>query len=457
MRLATTKVKRWLAEHAGLDPELLDRAWLDRVIQRRLEERGVADADSYCRVLDQDPRERERIVEQVSVGETSFFRYPNSFEVLVRHLSGLRGRPPQRSQLRMLSVACATGEEPYSMAMAAVHAGWPHRQVTVDAIDRNAEALAAARAGVYSLRVPRQPLPTWARHWMHEEARRLHVDAAIRKTVRFHCGDVLTAPSGLLPGRYAVVFCRNLLIYLHDEARNELVAKLAAWLEPEGLLFVGHAEQVERLQPRFAILAEPGAFALRYVRATDPGLSDEPAASTLAPVSPAEQAEGLAARTRFPRAWPPTPRSRVSQASSAGVAGTAGAKRSAAPAEASQTPPPTKANPLGSPDEWAIERVRALADTGRLIEAAEAAEAALTDGSASAELYQLLGSVQLARGRFAEARDALRRAVYLDSRHEESLLQLAMVYQRMGEESQAARYRKRAARVHRQKEGESTS
>jgi chemotaxis protein methyltransferase WspC len=68
-------------------------------------------------------------------------------------------------------------------------------------------------------------------------------------------------------------------------------------------------------------------------------------------------------------------------------------------------------------------------------------------------LYQLLGSIQLSQGRLHEARDALRRAVYLDAEHEESLLQLALVYQQLGDESHAARYRQRAARAHQRNVG----
>jgi chemotaxis protein methyltransferase WspC len=63
-------------------------------------------------------------------------------------------------------------------------------------------------------------------------------------------------------------------------------------------------------------------------------------------------------------------------------------------------------------------------------------------------MYHLLGSIQLSRGRLAEAREALRRAIYLDPNHEESLLQLAIVYQRLGDQRHAARYRRRAARAH---------
>ena len=100
-----------------------------------------------------------------------------------------------------------------------------------------------------------------------------------------------------------------------------------------------------------------------------------------------------------------------------------------------------------------IARARTAADQGHLDTALTDIQAALQSSPPSAELYQLLGSIQLSQGRLSEARDALRRAVYLDPDHEESLLQLAIVYQGLGDDSHATRYRRRAARAHHRKAG----
>jgi len=93
------------------------------------------------------------------------------------------------------------------------------------------------------------------------------------------------------------------------------------------------------------------------------------------------------------------------------------------------------------------------ADQGHLETALTDIQAALPSSPFSADLYQLLGSIQLSQGRLPEARDALRRAVYLNPDHEQSLLQLAIVYQRLGDDAHATRYRKRAARAHQREVG----
>ncbi len=430
-----SRVKQWLVEHAGLDPELLQRDWLDRAIEQRLRQLGVPSEERYCVLLEQDPAERDRIIREVSVGETSFFRYPASYELLVQHLRQRREPSGRRAELRMLSMACATGEEPYSMAIAALYAGWPVEAVSIDAVDRNHDALAVARVGRYPSQRSRQPLPPWASPWLSVEGNEFCVAPAIKPAVKFVQADAVATPDSLLHERYAVVFCRNLLIYLHDEARVRLVDKLAGWLETGGLLFVGHAEQLQSLRSTFQMVSYPGAFALRRVESTGAELPAPPMAENSVPRSRVEIGSVAAHDNR-----PVEASLRADRADQAVDTRQArhGAGRDTGTHE-------TAANlPL-------IERARAAADQGRLDAALADIQTALQASAPSAELYQLLGSVQLSLGRLPEARDALRRAVYLEPDQEESLLQLAIVYQRLGDDSHAARYRKRAARAYQNK------
>ena len=382
-------------------------------------------------MLDVDSAERERIVREVAVSETSFFRYPDSYDLLIQHLQSLRQRQPS-GRLRMLSIACASGEEPYSMGVAAVYSGWPAERVEVIGVDRSEKTLQAARRGQYPLRQRHQPIPAWSQAWLREEGGQLTVDPSIIRTVRFLQADAITAPTSLLPGRYAVVFCRNLLIYLHIEARNQLVDKLDEWLEPDGLLFVGHAEKLDVLRSRFQAIACPGAFALwRSASAADPTAIQMDAPKPV----------------RFRR---PASRENVPPGPEPGVTRPLRVVPRPLQTEDKEVLPQTAAYE----EDTSLEQARRLADLGRLDEASALLQAAMQAGRPSAELYHLLGSVQLALGCLPEARDAFRRAVYLEPDHEESLLQLSIVYQRLGDDSHAARYRKLAARAHRSRNEE---
>lgn len=321
------------------------------------------------------------------------------------------------------------------MAMAALHAGWPAKDVVIDAVDRNGEALAIAKAGKYT---PRRSLafhPTWAEAWLEGKGDRRRVADVVKSVVRFHQADVLGPSSPIPAGSYAAVFCRNLLIYLHADARELLVDRLMRWLEPEGMLFVGHAEQLDVLRDRLRWINRPGTFAFenRQSPAIPPGKS--PAESPTGQIAPSPDAARPLAGS--------DPRDLATAAKRAPD------RSPAAPSAPSKT--------YALDDASRMDQARELADGGRLDEAIATLSAIESSEPPDAVFYRLLGTIQVARGCWSEARDALRRALYLDPDHEEALLHLSVVYQRLGDEALAARYRRLAARAHGKTVGETLS
>ncbi len=393
-----------IAERTGLAPDLLDRPALEGFVVRRCGELKLPNPKAYQELVLRDPDELDRLVQEVSVAETWFFRYPASFELLTRHAARLWQE--RRASLRMLSVACATGEEPYSMAMAAAQAGWPLDRILVDAIDRHEPSLAIARSACYRQRSFREPLPSWAEPWLRREARDTHVDARLAARVRFACQDALKAERPGDGTTYDVVFCRNLFIYLHGTARGMLVDGLSHLLSADGLLFVGHAECAILPTDRFALAEVSHAFALRPKRSSQPpGLNPPDGTRTVTPTP-----------VRPPRKQPAPPRPE-------------------APLPRSTAPQPAAT----------LAEARALADAGQV----DAAIAVLQDiQSPLPDVYDLLGSIQVSRGQWQEARDAFRKVLYFDPHHETALLHMAVVSEQLGEPQQAARYRRRAARAH---------
>jgi chemotaxis protein methyltransferase WspC len=285
----------------------------------------------------------------------------------------------------------------------------------VDAIDRNDRSLEVARNGRYSLKALRDDIPSWSRRWLYERHGQLHVASQIRQAVHFVRADIL-AGTGWFAGPYAVVFCRNLLIYLHAEARRQLVDGLSIWVEQNGLMFVGHAEHLEILRPYFDPLPDVGAFGLRR-RAGDQSLLVE------RPQSPAPHAISATKRT---------------------------ALRPARPSLRQASTPASDSLPVVD----LYRQARDLADRGQLDAARDKAQSALQHDGPTTQLYHLLANLELARGQLGSAREALLRAVYLEPEHEESLLQLAILSQQLGDELAAEHYRKRAARVRRRNQAE---
>ncbi len=261
MKETLERIEALLRDSIGLDPESMGPHAVRFAILACMTAAGARDADAYLKML-ADPRERERLIAAVAVPESSFFRDPGSFEAL-RDLA----RERRDVKLRILSLPCASGEEPYSIAMTLLDAGLAPTQFTIDAVDIRAGAIDGAHSGVFR--------PSAFRTAMAVDARSRYFDdfairARVRGLVRFQTGNLLDPL--LLRGRtFEVVFCKNLLIYFTPEARARAVVQLQRLLAPGGRLFAGASEvgwlqatgKFELLAPATAMMLGPASEASR--------------------------------------------------------------------------------------------------------------------------------------------------------------------------------------------------
>jgi chemotaxis protein methyltransferase WspC len=353
-----------LARHAGLVLDQLGRKAIGRV-----------DLAS--------PTALEQAAEILAVPETWFFRDGEPFVCLARFAA--RGPRP----LRVLSVPCATGEEPYSIAIALLEAGLAPGEFTIDAVDISAHAIAVARCAVYGKSSFRHPMPGLIEKHFDpvERGYRLHDEVAAQ--VRFRQANLLEGLAPALP--YHAIYCRNLLIYLHQEARQKVVAILRGLLAADGVLFAGHSEITLFLEAGFRKVEHPRSFACRAVAATSPAPPRR---------KPAVDARIGAATVR---------------------------ERS------STTVPPAPA----------LDAARRLADQGRLAEAT----ALCTRLSPTADVFFLQGLISQSSDRFADAEEFFRRALYLDPGHLESMVHMSLLCASRGDSERSTVFRDRALRL----------
>jgi len=403
-----------LKQTMGLDAASIGSAVVQRAVQERLAACQLPDAQAYWERLGSSAPELQELIEAVVVPETWFFRDPASFAALARLLCE-DGRPPQaQTGLRLLSVPCSTGEEPYSLAMALLDAGFPEGALRIDAVDISTRALARAQDAVYGRNSfrgselafrDRYFLATAGGHSLVDEARRL---------VQFRHGNLL---DGLMAEaeRYDVIFCRNVLIYFDRATQDRAIAVLKRLLKPRGWLFVGPSETALLSDHGFVSAKLPLAFAFREGPAAGGDIKLRAAHGPSTPV-----------HTRAPAAAaPPAFRPRT-------VPAPAAMPRAAAPAEA----------PAG------IDHARRLADQGHLADAAAHCEAHLSQHGPSAEVFHLLGLVRDASGNADDAADQYRKALYLEPDHHEALVHLALLLRKRGDEAGAQRLQRRASRLH---------
>jgi chemotaxis methyl-accepting protein methylase len=186
----------------------------------------------------------ERLLSGLLVHETFFYRYGAQLDVMARGLvSVLRESPPVT--LRLWSAGCSSGPEAYTLAMIAILAREQARcraDVQVLGTDLSSSAVAVAQKAVYPSSTV-VDLPREMRDRFLEDAGsgRHRVREEVMRVVRFRVHNLRSHP---VPGSFHVISCRNVLMYLREEAVRVAVGHLAGALDPRGVLAVGHGESL---------------------------------------------------------------------------------------------------------------------------------------------------------------------------------------------------------------------
>jgi chemotaxis protein methyltransferase CheR len=220
-------------------------------------ERGT-DTGLVVDALETDPKLLGEIADTLRVGETRFFRDPVQWRALESGiLPGLR-----HERVRALSIGCSTGEEVWTLAMVLAQVcGGSGRGFRVVGVDRSEAALSVARDGKYpSESVAEVPAATRSRYFEPDSRGAVGVAAELRAHVTFSSRDVM---SGLPPGQYEIVICKNLLIYFGQQARLQLLQNVFKALAPGGALIVARSEvSLVRAVGQPTRVVAPGVFVL---------------------------------------------------------------------------------------------------------------------------------------------------------------------------------------------------
>jgi chemotaxis protein methyltransferase WspC len=400
MRRTTAALRKLLHDCTGLAPSEAD-------LERALREH-VPDAPAGFATRPGTP-DFETLVDLVVVPESWMMRDPAVFAEALRFVQARLAARPAR-QLRILSLPCAGGEEPYSMALVLAQAGVPAARCRIDGIDLSQAAVARARAGRFTRNAFRGADLAFRARWFTPCGDDYLVADALREYVTFSQGNLLD-PDGLPGGtRYDLVFCRNLLIYFDHAGSARAAHAIGALLADDGLLLSGYAEAPSFCRHGFAPAPQAG-FALRKQAAGAPAPAPRPARAPLRVVPAAVPATAALPSTR------PVP----------------------APKLAPSLPPNVP------PD--LLAQARDHADAGRLADAEAACRAALAATPDSADAWFLLGMVEECGGKPKAADASWRRCVYLAPEHYEALCSLAMLHERLGDAAAGTGFRQRAARI----------
>ncbi len=363
-------------------------------VARRMAAVAAVDSTSYLERLEDPERgeaEWEALEAEITIGETFFFRYTEQFEALTtRILPDLIRRNAERRRIRIWSAGCASGAEPYSVAIVLRNLlgdAWDDWHVRVIGTDMNAAAIAAARRGEFGRWALRSLSDAdRARYFRPASATTWSLRPAYRAAVQFERHNLLSLLDGTSPLQFTdfdLILCRNVLIYFHPDTAARVVGALGNCLIDDGWLLVGHAEPTPAFAGVLQAVNLPGTTVYRR------GPMPEPVAApaVFAPVLPPET---LGARPAPRRSLVPRP-------------------------TASALPPPVQAEAAAPARlDDLVEAVRVLADRGELEAARRACRAGLDANPTSPALHFYDGLVARALGEEREAEAAFRRAIYLD-------------------------------------------
>jgi chemotaxis protein methyltransferase WspC len=399
--------EEFLREKIGLDPATIGVKAIERAIRLRMDHCGSSSTQDYWDRINDGGDELQELIEALIVPETSFFREPEAFRALGHFVVEEWSPAHSGDILHILSAPCSSGEEPYSIVMTLVDAGFPAERLRVDAVDISLRALAHGEEATYGANSFRGTDLSYRDRYFEKDSRGYALSPLIRGRVEFRHGNLLRSQYHFSRHLYDVIFFRNLLIYLDRGIQDLVLESLGRILTPEGLLFVGPAEAFLATARGFKAINRSLTFAFRK--------------STLrTEVSPELQYPHVHRKPK-PRAGP------VSRTHSRTI----------------RVAPPVTV-PSSLPDE-SLATARSLADSGKLVEAAAACEAHIVRHGGSAQAYCLLGLIHDANGNQRFAEEGYRKALYLDPGHGEALTHLALLSERLGDLERARRLRERAA------------
>ncbi|WP_110949924.1 CheR family methyltransferase [Pseudomonas bohemica] len=421
----------FLKNRIGLDVASVGEAIIERAVRQRCMITKAADHDGYWQLLQSLAEEQQALIEAVIVPETWFFRYPESFVTLGKlataRLTQLNGARP----LRILSLPCSTGEEPYSIAMALFDAGLQAQQFKIEAVDISPLSLQRARRGVYGKNSFRGDQLGFRERYFSQVEDGYRLEDRVRERVGFQTGNLLDPTLPVAQSAYDFVFCRNLLIYFDVDTQRCGFEALKRMTHDDGVLFIGPAEGSLLGRMGMASIGIAQSFAFRH-RAVQEGafpavLPAPPSLSPL-PAVPLSVSARPAASLRRPVSAPVKSN-----------------MRSFAPMPPIMRSPAPAVTATGEAATL-LDSIRKLANEGKSAEAKIACEQYLKRYEPVASVFYWLGLLSEVGGDVLGAQGSYRKALYLQPQHPEALAQLAALLAAQGDSAGARRLQERAAR-----------
>ena len=268
VRISSEEVERFcdfLYRRTGLSLSESKRYFIDRRLEERIAATGSPSFQAYFSLLRADAdHEIEFLINSFTVNETYFYREDHQLRCMTSNLLGaiVEQRPPG-STIRIWSIPCSTGEEPYSIALWLME-NWPqvdNYNVEIVGSDIDTRALRAAAEGIYGDRaLMRLSRGIVDRYFKPVADSKHEIDEGLRNSIEFTRANLIDPKDMARYRDFDLIFCRNVLIYFDDASRRQAAENLYDCLRPGGYICLGHSESMSRISPLFSVCRFPDAI-----------------------------------------------------------------------------------------------------------------------------------------------------------------------------------------------------
>jgi chemotaxis protein methyltransferase CheR len=255
----------FLYRRTGLSFSERKRYFIDRRLEERIAATGSPSFQAYFSLLRSDAdHEIEYLINSFTVNETYFFREDHQLRCMTSNLLGsIVEQKPPGGTIRIWSIPCSTGEEPYSIALWLME-NWPQvdsYNIEIVGSDIDTRALKAAVEGIYGDRALMRLSRAIVDRYFRPIADGKHeIDEGLRGSIEFTRANVIDAKDMVRYRGFDLIFCRNVLIYFDDASRRQAAENLYDCLTPGGYICLGHSESMSRISPLFSVCRFPDAI-----------------------------------------------------------------------------------------------------------------------------------------------------------------------------------------------------
>jgi chemotaxis protein methyltransferase CheR len=268
IRISAEDVQRFcefLYRRTGMSFTEGKRYFIDHRLEDRIAATGSSSFQAYFSLLRADAdHEIEHLINSFTVNETYFYREDHQLRCMTSSLlGGIIARRPLGSTVRIWSIPCSTGEEPYSVALWLME-NWPQvdsYNIEIVGSDIDTRALRAAAEGIYGDRaLMRLSRGIVGRYFKPVADGKHEIDEGLRDSIQFTRANMIDAQDMASYRDFDLIFCRNVLIYFDDASRRQAAENLYDCLRPGGYICLGHSESMSRISPLFSVCRFPDAI-----------------------------------------------------------------------------------------------------------------------------------------------------------------------------------------------------